>query len=133
MKPKKLASVTKLTTRVVGYVTYIEENRKDLKNLPGNSKSVLAALKRDAEGAASESDKADKLERRFLAARARAKERTANLNCRFVEQMNYAREFAKRHRLAAVREQLRTFGARPGPGRKRKSAAGGSNGRKPPG
>src|SRR5437868_6951229 len=106
MKPKKLTSVAKLSSRVIGYVSYIEENRKTLKGLPGNSKSILADLAHEAHAISSDGERVDKLEREFLAERTRVKERTAALDTRYIEQLNYAREFAKRRRLTVVRDQL---------------------------
>jgi len=110
MKLKKLSSPETLVARVVGYGTFIEQHRSSLKDLGGNSKQTIAELEAGAKTLKALVDKVQKAENDFSALRSELKARYAELDQALADQLGYAREYAKHHKLTVIAEGLKDFG-----------------------
>lgn len=110
MKPQKLHAPEELVGRVVRYAAFIEQHRSMLKEVGGNTKPVLTDLAKEAQDVKVLSEKVDKAENEFLNLRAELKARSAELDVKLSDQVTYAKEFAKRHKLTVLREGLQSFG-----------------------
>ncbi len=109
MKAKKLRKPDDLATRAISYAAFIENNRANLKDLPGNSTQEIQQIDQKGHALKALGEQVDQKEREFLDLRIELKNQTADLDAELTEQVGYVREYAKRRNLAEISKGLKDF------------------------